>query len=299
MEYNGWFKRNTSSLEGKTVVLTGAAGGLGTQCCFHLARLGADIVAIDRNIEGLEKLKSALLEKHANLNVEIIEADLSNMADVQKCVEKLKKLLRIDILVHNAGVFRLPVEHEKGDYNIIFKVNFIAPYYMTKKLLPLLEKSEKAKVIVVSSIAHTYARYDEKDIDYSNNKDDQKIYGNSKRFIMYSLMELLKNNNKVDLSIVHPGISYTNIMKNFPKFISKIIEVPMKLIFNSPKKSSLSIIKGIFGEHGYCEWFGPKLFDIWGLPNCKKLKSCSQEERNKIFNKAEEIYIQNLKKMAS
>ena len=235
MEYNGWFKRNTSSLKGKTVVLTGAAGGIGTQCCFHLARLGADIVAIDRNIEGLEKLKSALLEKHANLNVEIIAADLSNMADVQKCVEKLKKLSRIDILVHNAGVFRLPVDHEKGDYNIIFKVNFIAPYYITKGLLPKLESAGKAKVVVVSSLAYKFAKYDENDVDYSTNTDDQKIYGNSKRFIMFSLMKLLQNNSKVDLSVVHPGISYTNLMKNFPKFISKIIFYILYLLLSGKR----------------------------------------------------------------
>ena len=299
MEYNGWFKRNTSSLEGKTVVLTGAAGGIGTQCCFHLARLGADIVAIDRNIEGLEKLKSALLEKHANLNVEIIAADLSNMADVQKCVEKLKKLSRIDVLVHNAGVFRLPVEHEKGDYNIIFKVNFIAPYYITKGLLPKLESAGKAKVVVVSSLAYKFAKYDENDVDYSTNTDDQKIYGNSKRFIMFSLMKLLQNNSKVDLSAVHPGISYTNLMKNFPKFISKIIALPMKLIFNSPKKSSLSLIKGIFTKLDYCEWLGPKIFSIWGMPKRKKLKACDEQEIQKIYQKAEEIYQKINKKMAN
>ena len=298
MNYNHWFKKNTESLKGNRVVITGAAGGLGSQCCLHLARLGADLVIIDRTEQGLEALKSRMLERYPEISVDVVSADLSDLKSVNQCIKKLNDCEKIDILIHNAGVFRLSVGHENNDYNIIFKVNFIAPYYMTKKLLPLLEKSEKAKVIVVSSIAHTYARYDEKDIDYSNNKDDQKIYGNSKRFVMYSLMELLKENKKVDLAIVHPGISYTNIMKNFPKFISKIIEVPMKLIFNSPKKSSLSIIKGIFGEHGYCEWFGPKIFNIWGMPKCKKLKSCSQEEITKIFNKAEEIYQNINKKMA-
>lgn len=290
--------KNTESLKGKRVVITGAAGGLGSQCCLHLARLGADIVIIDRNEQGLEALKSRMLGKYPEISVDVVSADLSDLKSVNQCIKKLNDYEKIDILIHNAGVFRLSVGHENNDYNIIFKVNFIAPYYMTKQLLPLLEKSGMAKVIVVSSIAHTYARYDEKDIDYSNNKDDQKIYGNSKRFVMYSLMELLKDNKKVDLAIVHPGISYTNIMKNFPKFISKIIEAPMKLIFNSPKKSSLSIIKGIFGEHGYCEWFGPKIFNIWGMPKCKKLKSCSQEEITKIFNKAEEIYQNINKKMA-
>lgn len=298
MNYNHWFKKNTESLKGKRVVITGAAGGLGSQCCLHLARLGADIVIIDRDEQGLEALKSRMLGKYPEISVDVVSADLSDLKSVNQCIKKLNDYEKIDILIHNAGVFRLSVGHENNDYNIIFKVNFIAPYYMTKQLLPLLEKSEKAKVIVVSSIAHTYARYDESDIDYTNNKDDQKIYGNSKRFVMYSLMELLKDNKKVDLAIVHPGISYTNIMKNFPKFISKIIEAPMKLIFNSPKKSSLSIIKGIFGEHGYCEWFGPKIFNIWGMPKCKKLKSCSQEEITKIFNKAEEIYQNINKKMA-
>lgn len=88
MEYNGWFKRNTSSLEGKTVVLTGAAGGIGTQCCFHLARLGADLVVIDRNIDGLQKLKESLLQKYPALNVDVISTDLSNLEDVKKMCAK-------------------------------------------------------------------------------------------------------------------------------------------------------------------------------------------------------------------
>lgn len=87
----------------------------------------------------------------------------------------------------------------------MFSVNFLAPYYITKQILPLLEKSDMAKVVIVGSIAHNYSHIDVNDIDFSTRKKPSKIYGNSKRFLMFSMYELFKNKDKVKLSVTHPA----------------------------------------------------------------------------------------------
>ena len=104
---------------------------------------------------------------------------------------------------------------------------------------------------------------------------------------MFSLYKLFENSET--LSIVHPGITFTNITNHYPKLIFAIIKYPMKIIFMKPKKAALSIIKGIFDSTDK-EWIGPRLFDIWGLPKNKKLKSYTDKEAAEISRISEEIY---------
>ena len=125
--------------------------------------------------------------------------------------------------------------------------------------------------------------------DFSKCKTDSKVYGNAKRFLMFSLFELLKKQN-INFTVAHPGITPTNITQNYSKLVNSIIKYPMKAIFLSPKKASYSIIEGVFNACDYGFWIGPKYFDIWGEPKTTKLKTFSVEECKQIYDIAEKIY---------
>ena len=90
--------------------------------------------------------------------------------------------------------------------------------------------------------------------------------------------------------MVHPGITFTGITAHYPKLIFSLIKHPMKIIFMKPKKAALCILKGVFEATDYHHWIGPKLFNIWGLPENKALKTCSEAESRQIFTEAEKIY---------
>ena len=92
-----------------------------------------------------------------------------------------------------------------------------------------------------------------------------------------------------EVVIAHPGITFTNITAHYPKLIFAIIKYPMKVVFMSVKKATLSILSGAFWRCGGEEWIGPRIFDVWGLPCCKKLR-ISSDERTRIIETAEEIY---------
>jgi hypothetical protein len=68
----------------------------------------------------------------------------------------------------------------------------------------------------------------------------------------------------------------------------------MKVIFMSPRRASLSILAAMMQETEQNEWFGPSLFDIWGLPKKKLLKTCSADEAAQICEEAGKIYNQLL-----
>ena len=287
MNYKKWLKENTKDLKNKTIVLTGSTGGLGQEIANFLGMLNANIILADRDFEKSSKLKENLLKKY-NISVKQIKLDLQNLDSVTNFITEVKKQ-NINAIIHNAGVYNLPTNDEQN-YYIINKVNYLMPYYITKSLLPELKKSSLARVVVVGSIAYEYAKFNPCDPEYLMCKKPNKIYGNSKRCLIYSMFELFKNEKSVKLSIVQPGVTPTNITRHFPKFVRGIIKLPMKMVFNSPKKSSLCVIKGLFKDLNYNEWIGPKYFGVWGKPKKSSLKQISNEEILQIFQDAEENY---------
>ncbi len=104
---------------------------------------------------------------------------------------------------------------------------------------------------------------------------------------MFSLFGLDEDGNTI--TVAHPGITLTNITAHYPKLIYAIIKYPMKVIFMSPRRASLSILAAMVQETQQNEWFGPRIFDIWGLPKKKVLRTCSANEAEQICKKSEEM----------
>lgn len=288
MKTSTWIEKYARSMEGRTVAVTGTTGGLGRSICYHLARLGANFILMDRNRERSESFRRELMEKHPGIDVECIGVELSDIESVKGACEELKKR-PVDVLLLNAGAYSVPRFTCTTGYDNVFQINFISPYYMIRELLPMLR--ERGGVVeVVGSIAHRYSKTDAEDVDFATRKSAALVYGNSKRYLMFSLYELFRDETAVKLSVVHPGITFTNITAHYPKPIFALIKHPMKIIFPSTERASLSAIRGIFEHCGECEWIGPRLFEIWGLPKKATLRSVSEAERREIGERAETIY---------
>ncbi len=287
MNSDKWLNLNAESLKGKKVAITGSTGGLGARLAEYLAKLGAELILVDRNAQKSGALRENLKAKYGTVSKTVV-ADLSNFSAVRAATEELKKE-KIDIFIHNAGAYKIPRKITDEGFDNVFQINFLSPYYMIKELLPSL-RERKGRVVAVGSIAHNYSKTDKNDVDFRNKKAPSKVYGNAKRFLMFSLFELFKSEKEVSLSVVHPGITLTNITAHYPKVIFAIIKYPMKVIFMPPEKAALSLLAGVFGKYEYLEWIGPKCFGIWGLPKKSLLKTADSEERAFIYKTAERLY---------
>jgi hypothetical protein len=152
-------------------------------------------------------------------------------------------------------------------------------------------RARNGKVIVVGSIAHRYSKTDPTDVDFSTRRAASKVYGNAKRYLMFSLYRLFAGEHEVTLSVTHPGISFTGITAHYPPWLFAIIKHPMKWIFMKPRRASLSILAGVFDQTKENEWIGPRLFDVWGLPKKSRLRSVSAAEADRIQQNADHIYL--------
>lgn len=288
MNIKKWLDKNTHTLKGKKIAITGATGGIGKELCEYLGLLGADLILMDRNIERSRGLGEKLSLKY-NIAVDYITTDLSDFESVFKASEKLI-LKKPDIFIHNAGAYSIPRYITNIGYDNIFQINFISPYYIIKKILPEISKKQ-GKIVIVGSIAHNYSKTDKNDIDFRTRKKASLVYGNAKRYLMFSLFELFNTKEQNSLSVTHPGITFTGITAHYPKLIFAIIKHPMKIIFMKPKIACLSILKGVFDSCEDNVWIGPEFFNIWGLP-AKKPLTCDESERKYIGTVAENIHNQ-------
>lgn len=288
MNLKKWLEKNTRSLHGKTVAITGSTGGLGLELCRYLASLGASLILLDRNRERSSRHRDELLRLYPNITVQCVSVDLSDIETVKNAVKQLKSE-PLDLFIHNAGAYSIPRKACSTGLDNVFQINFAAPYYMIRELLPHL-RTRHGHVMAVGSIAHRYSKTDSKDVDFSTRTRASLVYGNAKRYLMYALYTLFESETDVTLSITHPGITFTNITAHYPKPIFAIIKHPMKIIFMKPKKAALSLLSGCFVDSKSDEWIGPRLFDIWGLPKKKALKAIATSEREEIAQNAEKIY---------
>ncbi len=281
--YDKWFEKHTRSLQGKRVAVTGATGGLGVALCRHLARLGAHLVLCNRSEEKTRHLIAQLQAEYPGLSAEFVPLDLADMDAVLAAADTLSANPP-DVLIHNAGVYAVPRYETSLGVNNVYQVNCLAPYILTTRLVEPM-KSVGGHVVVVGSIAHNYSKSDPADPDFSTRTAASKVYGNAKRHLMlamYELFEGIKGVKGVTLSVVHPGITFTGITDHYPKWLFALIKHPMKVLFMSPKKAALAVLRGVFEPTGYGWWIGPWLFDVWGLPRRRKLRTFTWEEARQV-----------------
>ena len=270
----------------RKIAITGATGGLGNELVFNLAKDKTDMVFVDRNLKKSQTLAQKVQEKYPETKIEFVTCDLANFDSVKEAEKQLEEK-GIDVLILNSGIYNVPLEKLEFGYNNVFQVNFISQYFLARKLV---ENGKVKKVVAVGSIAHNYSKIDENDVDFSTKKKASKIYGNSKRFLMFALYDFFKDRDDAFLSIVHPGVTLTNMTNHYPKFINWFVKFGIKLVFPSPKKAVKNIVKGIDEDCGYCEWIGPRVCTIWGKPRKSKLKTCKEDEIKKISFIANKIY---------
>lgn len=131
----------------KTILITGATDGIGLLATQKLAVLGHRILAHGRDQQKLDSLTDTTVGQ-----IEPWLADLADLSDVRgMCRQILQQHERLDAVVNNAGVLKAPVTQTPTNRDIRFEVNTIAPYLITRELLPIIDT--RGVVLNVSSAA--------------------------------------------------------------------------------------------------------------------------------------------------
>lgn len=139
---------NPYSLEGKTILVTGASSGIGQATAIECSKLGANVIVTARNEEKLRKTLDAL-EGNGH---QMFLCDLNKEEDIDNLISSLPE---IQCLVNNAGYTNLlPVQFINSEqFNKILTVNTVAPILILQKLLKRKKLKKGASVVFTSSLA--------------------------------------------------------------------------------------------------------------------------------------------------
>jgi len=143
--------KNPFSLEGKTVMVTGAASGIGRATAIQCAEMGAKVVLVDLNEKGLQETKELILHN----DVEYRALDLTNLDSLIEMVATLPKL---DGVASNAGIVLslLAKFSEPKDMERIFKINTFSHINLVQQLISQKKLNKGASIVFTSSMSGVY-----------------------------------------------------------------------------------------------------------------------------------------------
>ena len=187
----------------KIILITGATDGIGLETAKKLASSGHTILLHGRNPKKLEQVVNLLTSATSVGKVESFLADLSQIGDVEGMAKAISvKYKRLDVLINNAGVFKTDKTQTKEGFDVRFVVNTIAPYLLTKRLLPLFEQT--GRIINLSSAAQSPV--DLETLWGKRQLSDMEAYAQSKLALtMWSRQMALSHPNGPVITAVNPA----------------------------------------------------------------------------------------------
>lgn len=211
-----------SSLRARWKV-TGANSGTGKEAAAAgLAAAGADVVLAVRTVAKGERARGEILAAHPGATVEVRRLDLADLGSVREFADRLSADGRpLDLLLNNAGVMMPPVRHETADgFELQIGSNFLGPFALTARLLPLLLRAPAPRVATMSSGQANGATIRFDDLNWKREYRAVPAYGQSK------LADLLMTGHLATLArekgwpllstAAHPGNSRTDLFVNGP-----------------------------------------------------------------------------------
>ena len=210
----------------KTVIITGSNSGIGFELAKKLISENYFVILACRN-----KKKGLDAEKRLGIKSKFIEIDLSNYESIDTFSRQIRnESLSINYLVNNAGVMFHPNYFLNNGINVTFFINYIGYYYLSLKLIDLLEKNNNSKIINISSISS----YSVKSLDWNffnpnktqnNLKYKRELYSYTNLFrLMFSIElsnKLRQRGFKTKSIACHPGVVKSSLGRYV--WISKLI----------------------------------------------------------------------------
>ncbi|XP_042213808.1 retinol dehydrogenase 12-like [Homarus americanus] len=219
------FTTSMASMKNKTVIITGSSAGIGKEAAWDLALRGARVILACRNLKKAADVADFIKSTTGNKEVLVRHLDTSSQASVRMFADKiLAEEHRIDVLVLNAGIGGMSKRTLTTDgLEITMATNHFGHFLLANRLLGLLKESSPSRVIVTSSMAHSYIKtLDPRELNYENGKYWQMhAYSQSKAcniLFAHHLADILKGTGVV-VNALCPGLVATEIFKKCDGFI--------------------------------------------------------------------------------
>ena len=202
---------------GKLIVVTGANSGTGKEAARRLAAAGAHVVMAVRTPAKGEQARAEILAEIPAARLDVRRVDLADLASVREFADGLiAGDTPVDVLINNAGVMAPPTRMSTADgFELQFGSNFLGPFALTMRLLPLVLAAPAPRVVTMSSGVASYGRIRFGDLQWEHGYRPNLAYAQSKLADLMMTLRLAAISAERGWSLLstgaHPGFTRTNL----------------------------------------------------------------------------------------
>ncbi|MDP8972010.1 MAG: SDR family oxidoreductase [Actinomycetota bacterium] len=199
------------SVDEAVILVTGSTDGLGKSTARDLATSGATVLLHGRDPERGDSVVRELREETDNDSLHYYVADFSSLEEVRRLADEITADHdRLDVLVNNAGIGagrrgEKSRDSSRDGYELRFAVNYLAPFLLTRLLLPLVRRSVPSRIVNVASAGQSPISFD--DVMLERGYDGMRAYAQSKLALVmftFDLAEELEGTG-VTANSLHPA----------------------------------------------------------------------------------------------
>ncbi len=200
----------------RTVLVTGSTDGIGKATALALAKAGMRVIVHGRSRPKVDRALSELLAAVPGAEVEGVSFDLGSLVSVRKGAAEVAKLApALHVLINNAGIFAAERVLTGDGIEATLAVNHVGHYLLTHLLTPQLEAAAPARIVILSSIAHTRGRIHLDDLSLERAFSGYAAYAQSK---LANVMHALDLAARFDPDVIsayslHPGVISTKLLR--------------------------------------------------------------------------------------
>ncbi len=298
-----WTADDIPDQSGRTALVTGANSGLGLETATALAAHGARVLMACRNqAKGAEAL-SHVRTTASGPAPEIVALDLADLDSVRASAQKLIDAdEQIDLLVNNAGVMALPERRTSQGFEMQFGTNHLGHYALTGRLLPVLLRSDRPRVVTMSSFAHHIGRMRWDDLNWEHGYRKWLAYGQSKLANLLFMRELDRQASRAGKTLVsvaaHPGYASTHLQAAGPemagnKLLGSVMDLANSVVAQSAAQGALpSLYAGTMPDVRGGEFYGPNgPGEVRGFPKKVGMSSQARSDRDavRLWERSEDL----------
>lgn len=199
----------------RTILVTGATDGIGRETARALAAEGHRVILHGRTEQKARAAAEALARDLPGASLATAAGDLASLAEVRALAAALRQAHpRLDVLVHNAGVYATRRQVTADGLELTFAVNHLAPFLLTHLLLDRVVEA-KGRVVLVSSGVHGNAALDLGDLQGERSWDGYGAYARSKLCNVLFAVELAARlaGTGATANALHPGVVGTKLLR--------------------------------------------------------------------------------------
>ena len=273
----------------KLAIITGADGGRGREITREVAKAGYRVIMACYNLAKAEAKRELLVKETGNPDVEVRYINLADLSTVAAFADSvLKEGAPVALLMNNAGTMETQRNITVDGIERTVSVNYVGPYLLTRKLLPLM--GEGSRVINMVSCTYAIGRLDFPYFFEQGCKGSFwriPIYSNTKfalTLFTLHLADLVKEQGIV-VNCADPGIVSTDII-TMHMWFDPLTDLIFRPFIRTPRQGADTAIRLLLGEE---EGKRTGTLNLSGKPKCLSEKYTKHPQMHELWNRTETI----------